>query len=429
MNAPDAGATATLAHAPRPVDPQAVIDSLPVLVSCIDRDLRYHVANAAYKAWYGIDPRDLIGKTMEATVGPAALPRLRGQLDRVLRGEPMTFEVHLELPLGHRWVRAYCVPMRDADGGVWGFTALVLDIDAERAALAAGEQARLDLEDFAENGAVGMHVVDAEGRIQWANRAELQMLGYTAEEYVGRHVADFHLDRDRAQGILERLRRNETVVNEEVLLRAKDGGVRHGLLTCNAMMHAGRFVHARAFLRDVTREREGEAALRESERRLALRARQQAAVARLGQLALDSHDLDALLDAVAGTVAETLGNEYAAVMRRQGEELRLVAARGWDLAATRPIPVRPSNHTGYTLQAGKPVLLEDLHAEQRFEGHEELHKAGIRSGLAVPVCGPGGAWGVLSTHSTQVRKHSEDDPHFLQAVANVVAAAVARLRT
>jgi CheY-like chemotaxis protein len=49
------------------------------------------------------------------------------------------------------------------------------------------------LTDFVDNGAVGLHWVDREGTIVWTNRTELRLLGYTYDEYVGRHIREFHV--------------------------------------------------------------------------------------------------------------------------------------------------------------------------------------------------------------------------------------------
>src|SRR5689334_985272 len=61
-----------------------------------------------------------------------------------------------------------------------------------------------DLEDFFENGAIALHLVGADGTILKANKAELELLGYTAEEYIGRRVSDFHADRSVIDDILIR---------------------------------------------------------------------------------------------------------------------------------------------------------------------------------------------------------------------------------
>ncbi|WP_244471246.1 PAS domain-containing protein, partial [Rhizobium ecuadorense] len=53
-----------------------------------------------------------------------------------------------------------------------------------------------DYEDFFENGALPLHLVGADGTILRANQAELDMLGYSAGEYVGRKISEFHADAD-----------------------------------------------------------------------------------------------------------------------------------------------------------------------------------------------------------------------------------------
>ena len=51
---------------------------------------------------------------------------------------------------------------------------------------------RFDFEDFFENGAIALHLVGSDGL--HANKAELDLLGYTAEEYIGRCITEFHAD-------------------------------------------------------------------------------------------------------------------------------------------------------------------------------------------------------------------------------------------
>jgi PAS domain-containing protein len=68
------------------------------------------------------------------------------------------------------------------------------------------------LEDFFENAAVGLHIVDHQGNIVRANKAELAMLGYRAEEYIGRHISAFHLDPEVIADVLSRLGRGEEII-------------------------------------------------------------------------------------------------------------------------------------------------------------------------------------------------------------------------
>ena len=63
-----------------------------------------------------------------------------------------------------------------------------------------------NLIDLFGNGVVGLHFVGADGRIIAANQAELDLLGYMAEEYIGHHISEFHADPAIIDDILQRER-------------------------------------------------------------------------------------------------------------------------------------------------------------------------------------------------------------------------------
>jgi len=113
-----------------------------------------------------------------------------------------------------------------------------------------------DLDDFFENGAVPLHWVGRDGAILRANRAELELLGYRREEYVGRNITEFHADAEVIADMLRRLVAGETLRNYPARLRCKDGSLREVLITSNVQWDAeGRFVHTRCFTIDVTDRR------------------------------------------------------------------------------------------------------------------------------------------------------------------------------
>ncbi|HET9472187.1 MAG TPA: PAS domain-containing protein, partial [Usitatibacter sp.] len=60
--------------------------------------------------------------------------------------------------------------------------------------LAAARQRLAELEDFLERAAEGLHMVGPDGTILWANQAELEMLGYRRDEYLGHKIQEFHVD-------------------------------------------------------------------------------------------------------------------------------------------------------------------------------------------------------------------------------------------
>jgi PAS domain S-box-containing protein len=115
-----------------------------------------------------------------------------------------------------------------------------------------GSGAAPDFENFFDNVPVALHAVAADGRIGHANRAELALLGYEREEYIGRHIADFHVDRPIIDDIMERLARGLTVEKVPARLRAKDGSIRHVEISSSGHFVEGQLAYTQCCTLDVT---------------------------------------------------------------------------------------------------------------------------------------------------------------------------------
>jgi PAS domain S-box-containing protein len=137
---------------------------------------------------------------------------------------------------------------------------LEVEIAERQRAQEALRQRDAELSDFIENAVLGMHWVGPDGTIKWANRAELELLGYSREEYVGHHVAEFHADQDVITDILQRLSQGEELHSYEARLKAKDGSIRQVLISSSVYCENGEFVHTRCFTRDITDQKRAEEA-------------------------------------------------------------------------------------------------------------------------------------------------------------------------
>ncbi|AKJ27150.1 PAS domain S-box protein [Caldimonas brevitalea] len=125
-----------------------------------------------------------------------------------------------------------------------------------------------ELAEFFENATVGLHWVGPDGKVLRVNRAELEMLGYSKEEYVGHPVADFHADDDVICDILAKLNAGVRLTEYPARLRCKDGTVKHVLIDSSVLWKDGRFIHTRCFTRDITERTLAEAALADARARL-----------------------------------------------------------------------------------------------------------------------------------------------------------------
>ena len=167
-----------------------------------------------------------------------------------------------------RWWDVMVTPIRDEAGHPERLLAVSRDVTEQRLALDKVRQSEARLATFLEDATVGLHRVGPDGTILWANRAELELLGYRADEYVGHHISRFHADQRVIEDILARLLRGERLQDFPARLVARDGSIRHVLIDSCVRWEDGKFIHTQCFTRDVTAARRAEAEIRASEERL-----------------------------------------------------------------------------------------------------------------------------------------------------------------
>jgi|GEM_PF-1921555 len=165
---------------------------------------------------------------------------------------------------------------------------------------------------------------------------------------------------------------------------------------------------------------------------IAARARQQSAVATLGFDALAGTDLQALMDEAARLIVQTLGLEFSDILKflPASSNALLMAGVGWkkELIGSAKISAQPESLIGYALQTQAPVIIENLKLERRFRGADLLYEHNVISGLTLIIPGRFKPWGLLGAYTTQRRTFTQDDVHFLQAIANLLAESEERKR-
>jgi diguanylate cyclase (GGDEF)-like protein/PAS domain S-box-containing protein len=163
------------------------------------------------------------------------------------------------------------------------------------------------------------------------------------------------------------------------------------------------------------------------------RIQYQEAVSKLGQQALVETSIPALMESAVALVAEAIAVDYVQMLQLLPNGYTFIVQAGWGWPESPVdrvmVSARPTTQAGYTLQQQRPVIVRDLQVETRFPGEPFLHNHHVVSGITVLVSGQPSPYGVLGVHTCHFRGFTQEDVDFLQAIANVLAAAIARRHT
>ena len=174
-----------------------------------------------------------------------------------------------------------------------------------------------------------------------------------------------------------------------------------------------------------------DAARRRAEAELRRHALQQAAVAELGQRALSGAHVSGLLDTAISVLARRLDAESAALWEFSPEDnsLWVRASVGWteEFVEQATADAGEESMLSRALHSTVPVIVHDAHAIPHPGEPPHLGRAS-RCCVSVAVAGRGVAFGVLSAYTDNPSGFTAEDVHFVQAVANVLSAAVERAR-
>lgn len=269
--------------------------------------------------------------------------------------------------------------------------------------------------------------VHCHGKLTYVNGAAAQLLGAkTPEDLLGQPISHFlssqshHWGRGSSQ-MIPAFAPVEGFVQETIT--RLDGTQLAVEISGISTTHQGRPAF-QLMIRDISHRQQAEHSLR-------AHARQQATVAKLGQRALEGIELAALFDEAVALVAETLevGHSTILELMPNSHAFLVTSGVGWHpgIVGCAMIGAQPNSQAGYTLRSASPVVFEDLRVDPRFSSSPMLHNHRIVSGMSVVIPGAGGQpFGVLGAYTRHLRRFSEDDVHFLQAIANVLATAIER---
>ncbi len=224
--------------------------------------------NQGAERLFGYAAEEMIGQPVLRLIPPERHNEEVHILGQIMQGKPINhYETIRRRKDGTELTVSLTVSPLLSNGKIIGASKIIRDISEEKRVQSALRRSERNLSDFFDNASVGLHWVGPDGLIMKVNQTELDLLGYSREEYLGHHITEFHADQTAIQHILRCLTSGDTLREYPARIRRKDGSVLDVLINSNALFEDGKFIHSRCFTRDITDRKRAEEALHESEER------------------------------------------------------------------------------------------------------------------------------------------------------------------
>ncbi len=379
-------------------------------IAIIDPEGHYLEQNRAHRQLLGYTDEDLHGQTPAIHMGADAFAALASELaaqgtfngdvtSRTRSGEAKEIELS-------------AFAMRKADGTVTCYVGIKRDISARKLHEEALRRSELELSDFFDNAAIGLHWVGPNGIVVRVNQAHLDLLGCTRKEYIGHHISEFYVDEHAVEDILASLQRGDAVYDYEARMRCRDGAIKIVRINSSVYRENGQFIHSRSFLLDVTDRKR-------AEQRLAL----QYAVTRNLSEATDISDS---VLRVLRAVCEILGWQVGLIWRVEKDGENLGCENLWyadnakmaefGKACKEMKFARGVGLPGRIWKSGQPDWILNVLADDNFLRTRAAASAGLQTGFGFPIVVGSEVIGIIEFFAREI---TPPDPELLQLVNSV----------
>ncbi|HEY2343812.1 MAG TPA: PAS domain S-box protein, partial [Chthoniobacteraceae bacterium] len=216
---------------------QAFMNHSPAVAYIKDADGRYVYINKVFADRFNVSLEDFVGNT-DFDWLPAENARAVSENDRQVLETGKMSRVNEIVPTADGQKVEWLVlkfPMVTSDGRKL-IGGVGIDITKQKRAERALKESEAQFRDLFDDAPVAYHELDTENRLTRVNETELGMLGYTAEEMVGRSVWDFIVEDPQDDVIPVEIAAELRLEATQRTFRRKDGTeipvlMRHRLIT------------------------------------------------------------------------------------------------------------------------------------------------------------------------------------------------------
>jgi len=246
---------------------QAFMNHSPAVAYIKDAEGRYVYINKIFADRFSISMEDIVGKT-DFDWMPTENAVYVTENDRLVLASGLMSRVNEIVPTADGEKVEWLVlkfPMVTTDGRKL-LGGVGIDITKQKRAERSLLESEAQFRDLFDDAPVAYHELDTENRLTRVNATELAMLGYTAEEMVGRPVWDFIVENPADDNIPVEIAAELRLEATQRTFRRKDGTEIPVLMRHRLIGDAdGRLLGMRSILQDISALKRTERELRDAE--------------------------------------------------------------------------------------------------------------------------------------------------------------------
>ena len=277
-----------------------------------------------------------------------------------------------------------------------------------------------------------------DGVISSWNAAAQRMFGYTEQEAIGQPITiiippDLH---EEEHDILRRLRAGERIEHYETVRVTKAGRRLEVALTISPMRDAtGRLIGCSKILRDITEIKQAEAALQQSEGRLARERSHASTLQSISTRLISESNPDLLYAQILDAAMELMSSDAASLQMLAADHatLRLLASRHFHADSAvfwHEVTVGAGSTCSKALSDNERVVVGDIEDCEFMSGtqdQQEYRRSGIRAVQSTPLRSRSGQpLGMLSTHWRTPHMPTEEEFRFFDVLSRQAADVIER---
>jgi PAS domain S-box-containing protein len=263
-----------------------------------------------------------------------------------------------------------------------------------------------------------------------------EMIGYSAEELIGRPFTDFMFEEDVPDHLARMEKRRQGISEHyERRIRHKDGKTVWALLSATVIFdEKHRLQGTFAMFTDITERKKVENALHRLNRELH-------AISNCNQTLLRAEDEQTLLNDICRIICDDASYCLAWVGYAEHDDAKTVRAVAWGgfddgYAANAKLSWaddtdRGRGPGGAAIRSGEIVYIQDFTTDPHMSPWKEnALQRGYRSAIALPLKDENeNVFGVLLIYSTEINSFTPDEIRLLKELANDLAFGITTLRT